>query len=219
MDALNVWARALRHFNQRGYIYIWGNLWCVVCSLPLVTAPAAWAGLIRLSRCAYTSPAADLSEFWDGLRENLGRGLLLGVVNLAVVLVNITNLAAYRSSTGTLYDLLRAAWVLALIAWFGLQFYLWPLFYQMQQPSLLGALRNAAVMVYLNPFFTLLLWAGVLLVVVISTLMMVPWLLLTVSLLAALATGAVFDRLERAGHETGVRWSVIEEAAELRDEG
>lgn len=198
-DGLRAWWRGLRHLNQRGYIYIWANVLWALLSLPLVTAPAAWAGLVRMSYRAHTRPTADVNDFWEGFKENLGRGAALALLNAVIILVNVTNISAYRSQSGLLVDVLRLVWVLALLIWFTVQFYLWPLFYEMKQPSLRGALRNAAVMFLLNPFFTLGLWLGIAAVLLLSTVLVAPWLLLTGGALAAIATSAVFDRLEAAG--------------------
>lgn len=203
MDAFKVWWRALRHLNHRGYIYIWGNLWCVLLSLPLITAPAAWAGLVKMTRRAYATPAADLNDFWAGFRENLRRGAVVGVLNVAIVGINLVNLFAYSGQRGLVSDLMRVVWVLALVVWFSIQLYMWPIFYEMKDPALLGAMRNAAVMIYLNPIFTLLLWIVALPIMALSTYVIALWILLTVSLLAIVAVGAVFDRLQHAGHTVG----------------
>lgn len=201
MDALRIWGRAFGHLNQRGYIYIWGNLWCVILSLPIITAPAAWAGLIKMTCRAYATPAADLNDFWSGFRENLRRGLVVGLLNLAIIGVNLANLFAYGGQTDTFASLLRLVWIMALLVWFALQAYLWPIFYEMEQPSVLGALRNAAIMIYLNPLFTGILWLVALPILVLSSYVVALWILLTISLLAIVSVGAVFDRLQRAGHQ------------------
>jgi hypothetical protein len=193
-----VW-RALRHLNHRGYVYIWANLLWVVLSLPLVTAPAAWAGMVRMSYLAHTRPTADLRDLWDGFRQNLRRGLVIFVLNVVLVGVNISNLTAYAGQTGLLYDIGRSVWIGVLVVWAAIQFYLWPLLYEMKQPSLKGALRNAAVMVYLNPVFTLAVLACAALIALLSTVFFASWLLISGGALAAIANSAVFDRLAAAG--------------------
>src|SRR5690606_31554501 len=146
--------RGLRHLERRGYIYIWGNLWWFVLSLPIVTAPAAWAGLMHLGYVAHYSPGVNLEAFWDGFRANLRRGFVLALLNAIVIGVNLVNLWGVQGQSGLAYDTLRAIWLLVLALWFTIQLYLWPLFYAMANPTLTGALRNAAVMILLNPLFT-----------------------------------------------------------------
>jgi uncharacterized membrane protein YesL len=191
--------RGLRHFNHRGYIYIWGNLIWVVLSLPIITAPLAWAGLVKMSFLAQTTPSANLSDLWDAFRTYWRQGVVMGIANIAIIGLNVYNLAAYWNEDGQLFILLRYVWVVVLVGWVVLQLYLWPLFFAMKKPALGGALRNALVMVMLNPGFTLGVWLVVLLIVVVSIALAIPWLLLTVGALASLSTAAVLDRLEAAG--------------------
>jgi uncharacterized membrane protein YesL len=195
---LTCW-RGFRHLNHRGYIYIWANLLWVLLSLPIVTAPAAWAGLIKMSHIAYTERHADLADFWDGFKENLRRGLVMTALNIVVVGINISNLAAYQNQSGLLFLALRWLWIVALLVWFTLQLYMWPLLYQMKQPNLRGAMRNAVIMMLFNPGFTIGLWIGIAVIIVFSTVLVGAWLLLTGGLLAAIATGAVLDRLALSG--------------------
>lgn len=193
-----VW-RGLRHLNQRGYVYIWANVLWALLTLPLVTAPAAWAGLVKVSHAAYTQPTADIGLFWQGFRQNLRRGLVLFVLNVVVIVLNVTNLSAYAGQTGLVVDFARAVWLLTLAVWFAVQLYLWPLLYEMKHPALLGAMRNALVMIYLNPLFTLAVLLCAALIAVLSTVFMAAWILIGGSALAVIATSAVFDRLEAAG--------------------
>ena len=197
IDGLKAGWRGLRQLQFQGYVYIWANLLWIALSLPIVTAPAAWAGLIRLSYHAQRTPSADFKQFWLGFRENLGRGSLLAFINLIVIGVNVVNLVAYRDADGLIIAA-RGVWITALVAWFMIQFYAWPLFYSMEQPSLRGAFRNATVMILLNPLFTLALLLLIVLLIVVSMLLPAAWLLLTGGALASIATNAVQDRLRRA---------------------
>jgi uncharacterized membrane protein YesL len=195
-----VW-RGLRHFNHRGYIYIWANLLWVACSLPLVTAPAAWAGLVYMSHVAHEGPTATIRDFWDGFRANLWRGAVLALLNALVIVVNVSNLIAYQYMPGVEFVALRIFWLAVLLLWFVFQLYLWPLFFEMETPTLTGAARNALVMMTLNPLFTLGLWLGILLIVVASTVLVAAWLLLTGSVIAAIGVTAVRDRLVAGGYK------------------
>jgi uncharacterized membrane protein YesL len=187
--------RAWQHLNHRGYIYVWGNLLAVVCSIPIVTAPAAWAGLVKMSYNAHFSPTSDINDFWSGFKENLGRSLVMTALNLLIIVVNLTNLYAYQMQNDLGTNLMRVVWVGALFIWFTVQFYMWPIFYHMQTPTLLGAMRNALVMLYLNPFFTLIVWLGVVVVVGLSIVLIPAWVLITISTLVCFATGAALDRM------------------------
>ena len=210
--ALSARWRGARHLNHRGYQYIWANVFWAVLSLPVITAPAAFAGLCRFSYVAARQPAPGLDEFWAGFRENLKRGIIAGLLTIVIVTVNGTNLLAYRHSDAQGMAALRFVWGFALVLWFGLQFYAWPLMQHMERPSLKGAYRNALVMMALNPMFTLVCWFLIAIVIVLSLVFPVAWLLLTGSVLAVAATSAVADRVAAAGFSTG--FSMLPEALE-----
>lgn len=190
----------LKHFNLRGYLYIWANLAFVAVSLPLLTIPAAWAALVRLSHLAQTSPHADIHDFWLAFRENFWRGTLLGFISALLLLTNLGNLYAYRAETGALIWILRGLWIATLFVWFSVQLYVWPLYFEMETPRLITALRNALLMLLLNPLFTLGLWLIIAIVAFLSSLLPVTWILLTVSFLACLSASATLNRLQAAGH-------------------
>jgi uncharacterized membrane protein YesL len=197
--ALRAWWQAARHLNHRGYLYIWANLLWVILTLLVIPAPAAWAGLTRLSYVAFRQPTASLDEFWAGFRANFRRGAVVAIVTVVVVVVNLSNLLTYTDAGDDGVWLLRLLWLAALGFWFLLQFFAWPLLDRMEQPSLLGAYRNAAVMIYLNPLFSLVTLALISLLVIVSSALPVAWVLLTGSALAVAATSCVANRLEAAG--------------------
>ena len=61
MAALGIWWRAWLHLRERGYVYIWANLCFVVVALSIVTVPAGFAGLAKLSRALQRGERADLN--------------------------------------------------------------------------------------------------------------------------------------------------------------
>lgn len=199
LAALKLCRRTVIHLNHRGYIYVWANFLWFLLTLPIITAPAAWAGLVNLSRQSYLNRTATLDDFWAGFRMNIGRGAVMAVLNILVIGLNLFNLGSYQNTTDFTTLALRSVWWLTLVIWLVVQFYMWPLFYELKQPSLWGAIRNAFVMALLNPLYTLMLMMVVGVVVALSTFLFPAWVLLTGSALAALATGAVLDRLIAAG--------------------
>jgi uncharacterized membrane protein YesL len=195
IGALKVLVRAYRHMNHHGYLYIWGNLFFVACSLPVITAPAAWAGLVKMSYTAQHEPSVSLSDYWQGFRENLKRGVGVAILNILIIGINVSNLLVYSHQTDDLTNFMRGVWVTAIVLLFIVQFYMWPIFFHMEKPTLWGAFRNAAIMIYLNPFFTLMILVSVLVISVISSVLVAAWALLTVSFFAVLSTTSVLDRL------------------------
>ena len=199
MTALRVWARAWRHLRHRGYVYIWANLCFVVVALPILTAPAGFAGLVKLSRALQRGERADLNTFWAGVRENLGRGVVLGIMTLAVLIVNLSNLAVYEVST-SLDVSLRSAWLLAIALWLMLMIYFWPIYYAMERPTTIGALRNALLLVLRHPAFTLFHVLGLAALGALSLILPFLAALLTFSFAAILSAHAVMHCLSHASN-------------------
>ena len=193
--------RGLRHLNHRGYIYVWANILWALLTLLVVTAPAAWAGLTRMSYLLHRQPTAGLDEFWQGFRENLKRTLPLAILNILLVIVTVTNLIAYANDDGVGVSLVRWVWVLSLVAAFALQYFAWCFYYAMAQPTFIGALRNAAVMLLTNPLFSIGVLLVVAVIVAVSTFFGAAWFLISGGALAAIANSVVQDRLRKAGIE------------------
>ena len=108
--------RGLSRLNQGGYLYVWCSVACALLSLLVITAPAAWAGLVRLSWTAQRQPTAGWDDFWAGFRENLVRGALIAVVNVVFWAIWITNWLSYAPAPGIGYAILRGFWLLSALA-------------------------------------------------------------------------------------------------------
>jgi hypothetical protein len=109
--------------------------------------------------------------------------------------INFNNLIAYSSIDTPLVTALETAWFMAGVVWLGMLLYTWPIYYEMSDPTIAGAARNALLMVLKNPLFTLVLLTVITLLSIISTALIAAWLLLTWGAIAAIANAAVQDRL------------------------
>jgi uncharacterized membrane protein YesL len=198
IDGLRAARRGLGNFYWNGYPYIWSNLAFVALSLPLVTAPAALSALFHVGHLAHTDPSeADLAAFWGAFRSNLWRALPWGVFNVLFAIINFNNLLAFASINSPVAVTLRAVWMIASVVWLGELLYTWPIYYEMSEPTVFGATRNALIMVIRNPVFTVVIVLVIGVVAVISTLLFASWLLLTWGAIASMANAAVLDRVER----------------------
>lgn len=202
MGVLRVWWRAWQQVQQRGYVYIWASLCAFGLSLLVVTAPAAWAGLVRMSHAGFTNPNADIRDFWDGFREHLLRGVILALLNALIFFINYVNLLSYANQTDFIYIPIRIIWIAVVVVWLMIQFYAFPIYYEMESPAYRGAFRNAAIMLLLNPGFTLVIAIMTGLLAALSTALVALWALLTPGLLSTVASAAVLDRLGKLRAQT-----------------
>jgi len=191
--------RGLRHLFAQSHVYIWTNVLWFLLTIGIITAPLAWAGLCRMSYMALRQPSARLDDFKEGFKAHWKGGLLLGVIGLLFVIINMVNLMGYSRSINLQTSILRVIWLMALVGWFGIQLFAFPLLNAMEKPTLMGAYRNAAVMVFLNPLFSLSVGIVALLVVIISAIIPVALVLITGAALASIGNAAVQNRLIKAG--------------------
>jgi uncharacterized membrane protein YesL len=202
-DGMRAALRGLGNFRDLGYSYVWTNLAFVALSLPVITVPAAYSALMRVGHLAHTDPsAADLSAFWETFRANFRRSLPWGGANVLFAVINFNNLIAYARIDTPLVMGLEVVWFIATLVWLGMLLYTWPIYYEMNEPTITGAVRNALVMVLQNPLYTVALLLVIALLSAVSTVLIATWLLLTWGAIAAIANAAVFDRLERYRAQT-----------------
>jgi uncharacterized membrane protein YesL len=195
-DGLRAVLRGLNSVRWNGYAYIWANLAFLALCLPIVTLPAAFSALFKVAHTSQTDPSeADLMLFWETFKENFWRATLWGVVNVLIGAINISNLLVYQDAEGTGFIFLRVAWLMATFLWLGSLIYTWGIFFEMEEPSMWGAVRNALLMTITNPIFTLTVLACLTLLAVLSTVLAAMWVVLTFGVIAAVANAAVLDRL------------------------
>ncbi len=196
IEGLRATWHGLRNFQHRGYSYIWTNLAFVALSLPVITLPAAFSALMYVGHLAHTDPSeADLAAFWAAFKANFWRALGWGAANALFALINFTNVIAYARIDTPLVAALEAIWIVAAVIWLGMLFFTWPIYYEMAAPGVLGAMRNALVMVLQNPLFTITIVLVLIVIGVLSTVLVASWLLLTCGVFAAIANAAVLNRL------------------------
>src|SRR5215207_4977050 len=118
MALLHIYWQCIKHLNHRGYIYVWANLFWIALTLPIVTAPAAWAALNVLAHRARTRSSVNMDDFWEGFRKHFKRSLLNGLLTLCILIINISNLLGYSNQPGLMMMVMRLVWLLTLLIWF-----------------------------------------------------------------------------------------------------
>ncbi|MCK4410120.1 MAG: DUF624 domain-containing protein [Candidatus Eisenbacteria sp.] len=86
-------------YDHIGLLVLANLLWVVLC-LPVVTAPAATAGLFHLARQIARGRDASLGEFFVGFRSHFFPAFKLGLVDLAALLVLWVNIDFYSHLRG-----------------------------------------------------------------------------------------------------------------------
>lgn len=167
-------------------------------TIPLITAFPAAAGLYYATNQLAHQRSAGVGTFVEGFRKYLWLSLRWGILNLLVIFLFAFNIWFYTS--------IEAGWAFwaagltigIIVIWLSLQVYTFPLLLEQEQPSLVLAIRNSAVLYARRPGYSLGIAAILLVLALISTFLFPPaWGLITASLGTYLANRATVDSLGR----------------------
>ncbi|MDI9548281.1 MAG: hypothetical protein QM346_11855 [Chloroflexota bacterium] len=171
--------------------------WWIGTILVLPAAPVT-SGIHNVANRMANYKRVDNSFFWEGARSQIGRSWLLYLINLLTPLLMAVNAWFYFRLEGWPQMIgIVFVWLLVIALMIG-QF-VFPFFWQQDQPDIKLALRNAAVLAMRNPFYTFLLLLFQILVVGLSTAITLPLILLAPALVALAANFGVAGLLQEMG--------------------
>jgi uncharacterized membrane protein YesL len=180
-------------WRHLGKLVVANILWLLL-SLPIVTWPAATAGLFYLVRRVVqeeleASPRdARLSDFWDGFRRHGLRSSALTAIDLAGVGVIAVALVFYGGSTGEPLRWLVGPIGLVGLVWITAQLYVYPLLMQRTGSRPWEILREALLMALGFPLASLSLLVTILVLLIASIVLAGPVLFVVFSAIAMLQT-------------------------------
>ncbi|MEA3409473.1 MAG: DUF624 domain-containing protein [Candidatus Eisenbacteria bacterium] len=143
-------------YDHIGLLVLANLLWVALC-LPVVTAPAATAGLFHLTREIARGGDASLLDFFTGFRTRFFAAFRLGLVDLAALLVLWVNVDFYSHMRGgaAIPGMILAAAMVWVAAFFLLMHaHLYPLLAG-GESSLRQLLRKSALLTLDNLAFTM----------------------------------------------------------------
>ncbi len=167
--------------------------WGVVASL--VTAPPATAGLNLLANELVHGRSAPLSLFWRGFREYFGPALGVGLLDLFLLTVIVSNYVFYGRFSGRWVPWVQGAWAAVGLLWAAVQLYLYPFLMEQTSRSALLPFRNALFLTLATPLVTV---TGLLIAtftLALSTALAFPFLVGGVSLTALYANKVTLAKL------------------------
>jgi uncharacterized membrane protein YesL len=181
-------------FWRRLGLLVLANILWLLLSLPVVTSPAATAGLFYLVRrvvqeeLAVVSRDVRLGDFWEGVRRHGVRGSVLGVIDLAgLVVIGVALLFYWRSAAEPLRWLVGPIGLIALV-WLTAQSYVYPLLLQRPESRPWDVMREAILMVLGYPLSSLSLLFTSLVLCATAVILAGPVLFVIFSAIATLQT-------------------------------
>jgi uncharacterized membrane protein YesL len=194
-------------WRHLGMLVVANILWLLL-SLPIVTWPAATAGLFylvrRLVQEELDAPARDarLGDFWDGFRQYWLRSSALSVIDLIGLGVIAVALVFYGESTNEPLRWLVAPIGLIGLAWITAQLYVYPLLLERAGSRPWEIMREALLMAIGYPLSSLSLLVTVFVLTIAAVALAGPVLFVFFSAIAMLQTIMLRQILLQRG-ETG----------------
>jgi len=171
--------------------------WWIGTILVLPAAPVT-SGIHNVANRMANYKRVDNSFFWEGARTQIGRSWLLYLLNLLAPLLLAVNAWFYFRLEGW-PQLIGIVFVWLFVIALMIGQFVFPFFWQQDQPDVKLALRNATVLAMRNPLYTFLLLLFQILVVGLSTAITLPLILLTPALVALAANFGVTGLLQEMG--------------------
>jgi uncharacterized membrane protein YesL len=135
-----------------------GPEWWLIFLVPLAAIPAgpATAALANVTSRAARELHVDGSYYWEGWRACWRKALTLNAINMGILAILLFNLFFYASRPGFV-QIIAFLWLYLILFWLGMQIYLFPILARLENPSIFSALRNAAILTFANPLFSIAL--------------------------------------------------------------
>ena len=203
--AWNILTLALRIFWRRLGLLLSANVIWLLASLPLVTLPAATAGLFALvgrvlaEELEPEQPPARLIEMWHGARRYGLRATLLVALDLAVLLVIGVALQFYGTSPVEVLRYLIGPIGLIGLAVLAAQLYVMPLLLVRETQPVLLVMREAFLMAIGYPAVTISLGLTLLVITLAAAVLAGPILLVYFAFLAVVQSVMLRDIRIRRG--------------------
>jgi uncharacterized membrane protein YesL len=172
---------------------------------PLLAIPAgpASAALAHVARRSARDLHADHTLYLEGLRSCWRQALVLSAISMVVLCLLLLNVTFYASRTTVMLWILTFLWVYLSAFWIVVQIYLYPVLVGLTVPTVLGALRLAAVMTLANPLFSLVLLLLAVLITGISAVLVVPILAAWPAVIVLMGEQSVKLFVEQAAQRSG----------------
>jgi len=183
-------------WRHLGMLVVANILWLLLC-LPIVTWPAATAGLFHLVRRVVqeeldASPRdANLGDFWNGFRQYWLRSSVLAAIDLAGVVVIAVALIFYGSRTQEPLRWLLGPIGLVGLVWLTAQLYVYPLLLQRPGSRPWQIMREALLTALGYPLSSLSLLVTMLVLLIAAVALAGPVLFVFFSAIAMLQTVAL----------------------------
>jgi len=198
MKAFVVMGRVLKAAYEDLFLCVFMSIAWWIGLLPVVTIAPVTMGAYHVANRIANYKRVDNSFFWEGLRQNVGRGWLLMLICVGAPAAISFNIWFYANSQGYL-RIIGVAWMWMLLLAFMIGQYVFPLFWQQDEPSIKLVLRNAAILALRHPLYSLLMLLFQLVLLALCAVLTLPLVLLWPALMVLASNFALTGLLQEMG--------------------
>lgn len=166
-----------------------------IAQITIVLGPPATFGVYYVAYNMVNGQATGVRGLIEGARKHFGKAWLWGILNIASMITIYINFIFYGNleSTWSLSLLILVA--MASYLWFVTQFYALPFFMEQEDQRLRIALKNGLLTGMASPIFTFVIMILVVLIILLSVGLVIPFFLGLPLLIPFLGFRALNDRL------------------------
>jgi uncharacterized membrane protein YesL len=198
MKAFRVMGRTFKSTYEELFLIIITSLLWWVGILLIVTAPFATMGIQTVANRIANYKRVNQSFFWDGARMQSRRGVVLFLLWLLTPPLMWFSIGFYLNRQGWLTLLgIVLAWAMLIILMAGQ--YTYALLLQQSEPSLKLDLRNAIVLAFRHPLFSLIMLLLQLILTAVCSVLVIPLVFLLPGMLALAQNHALIALLQDMG--------------------
>jgi len=202
-------------FQAIGPLIVANLLWLAL-SLPVVTAPAALAGLYYFAGLVVRGEDPPLSSFFAGLRQHFVRSWALAALNLGLLAVLLVNLFFYLGQANEWIRIFAIPMFYLLVLWLCVQTYLFPLMLASESSEKEGKNKNgmnplpifetAVRLTLAEPVYSVVIALAVLAWIALNVALAGPVLVLTMAGVAVIHTRATLAILDKEPERLKPGW-------------
>ena len=183
MKAFVVMGRVLKAAYEDLFLCVFMSIAWWIGVVPVVTIPLVIMGMQNVGNRIANYKRVDNGFFWEGARTQIGKGWLLFLISLLVPILIIFHISFYVNS-GSWLPVIGFAWLWLLLLSLMIGQYIFPLFWQQDEPNIWLTLRNATILTLRHPLYSFLMLLFQLLLLALCIALTLPLVLLAPALLA-----------------------------------
>lgn len=198
MKAFTIMWRVIKAAYEELFLCVGMSLLWWAGAFLVVTGAPATMGIQHVANRLANYKRADSGFFWENARAHVGKGYILFLFSVLVPPALAFNVWFYANAESWL-RLIGLVWLWILLIWLLVAQYIFPLFWQQDEPNVRLAFRNAALLAAKYPLYSLLMLFFQITLILIAFVTILPLPLLLPAMIALAQNFGALGILQEMG--------------------